>query len=214
MNSSEIVADVVEYYEGKLSSFGTTPRGVDWKDARSQHLRFEQLLRALRLDQCRDPFRIVDFGCGYGALFPFLRERGLDCTYVGYDASPRMIGEALALHAAARFTASWDEVPESDFIVSSGVFNVRLGTSDAAWWEYVTRSLRAIGEKACAGYAVNFLTSYSDEDRKRADLYYASPAEVLDWCRRNASRWVSVLHDYDLYEFTVAVMHRPAVLTA
>lgn len=212
MDSSEIVAGVVDYYEGKLSSFGTTPRGVDWKDERSQRLRFEQLARALDLDRCSQPFRLVDFGCGYGALLPFLMERGLRFAYVGYDAAPGMIAEARTLHATnanATFTTSWDEVPRSDFVVSSGVFNVRLATTDREWWAYVRKTLEAIAGKAGQGYAANFLTSYADEDRKRADLFYASPAVVFEWCKESGFRWVSLLHHYDLYEFTVAALCRP-----
>src|SRR6185295_2880621 len=80
MRESEIVDAVVEYYETKLASFGTTARGVDWKDEASQTKRFEQLVRALGLDERADRFSIVDFGCGYGALLSFLRRRGFDCA--------------------------------------------------------------------------------------------------------------------------------------
>jgi SAM-dependent methyltransferase len=211
MRERDIVTDVVDYYEGKLATFGATARGVDWKDEASQTKRFEQLARALGLDGRDGTFSLVDFGCGYGALLPFLRQRR-QFTYVGYDRAPQMIAEAKRIHEDvddATFTSDWSAVPRADFVAASGVFNVRLGWSADDWSAYVLQTLAAINEKAVAGWAANFLTAYSDEDRKRSDLYYAAPAPIFDWCRHSASRWVSLFHDYELYEFTIGVRRHP-----
>jgi hypothetical protein len=54
------------------------------------------------------------------------------------------------------------------------------------------------------GFSFNMLTAYSDEDKKRPDLYYASPAGFFEYCRRYSKR-VALLHDYPLYEFTIIV---------
>jgi hypothetical protein len=39
----------------------------------------------------------------------------------------------------------------------------------------------------------------------RPDLYYADPRAIFDHCKRTFSRWVALLHDYGLYEFTILV---------
>jgi SAM-dependent methyltransferase len=211
MSHENVIDPVVAYYEEKLAQFGGTAQGVDWKDQHSQLLRFEQLLRALGIEQAAHPFSIVDYGCGYGALLPFLTARGLTFTYTGYDRSPRMIEEARRLHppgGAAAFTTNWDAVPPSDYVVASGVFNVRLDAGEKEWHSSVLQCLGAIHGKATAGWAANFLTSWSDRDRMRADLYYADPAVLFDWCKQR-SRWVSLLHDYGLYEFTLGVRRQP-----
>jgi cyclopropane fatty-acyl-phospholipid synthase-like methyltransferase len=208
----DIVGAVVEYYEGRLATFGMTARGVDWKDERSQTIRFEQLVRALQIDPAARPFSLVDFGCGYGALLSFLSSHGLAFTYTGYDRSAAMIDAARRAcggRAHAVFTTDWKEVPESDFVVASGVFNVRLSTPEAEWREYVERSLGMLEAKARIAWAANFLTRYCDEHRKRTDLHYADPGDVIAWCQRSASRWITLLHDYDLYEFSIGVRRRP-----
>jgi SAM-dependent methyltransferase len=212
MNGRDIVAEVVEYYEGKLAAFGATPRGVDWKDQPSQLQRFAQLVRGLGLEGRRGRFSLLDFGCGYGALLPFLIESGFDVAYTGYDRSQQMIDEARRAHggvAGAAFTSDWSAVPDADYAVASGVFNVRLAASDDEWREHVIGTLAALNEKAAAGWAVNFLTAYADADRCRSDLYYAEPACYFDWCRRHASPWVWLLHDYELYEFTIGITRHP-----
>jgi cyclopropane fatty-acyl-phospholipid synthase-like methyltransferase len=211
MREREIVEAVVGYYEGKLAAFGGTPRGVDWKDEVSQTKRFEQLMRALALNGGSD-VRIIDFGCGYGALRSFLAANNFRGSYSGYDCSGEMIEAAQRMHADvadATFTSDWASIEPADYVIASGVFNVRLDTPEAEWRDYVLRTLSIIDEKATGGWAVNFLTSYADEERKRSDLYYADPAMILDWCKRSASRWVCLLHDYELYEFTIGVLRHP-----
>ena len=49
------------------------------------------------------------------------------------------------------------------------------------------------------------LSTYSDVERRRADLYYADPHMVFDYCKRTFSPAVALLHDYPLYEFTILV---------
>jgi SAM-dependent methyltransferase len=208
MFENQIVEAVVRYYEGTLSSFGPTARGVDWKDEATQTKRFDQFSRALGLTERRDPFTLADFGCGYGALLQYLRDARAPVTYFGYDRSPRMLEAARAKYPDATFTDDWSLVPRVDYVVASGVFNVRLETPTDVWNEYVLGLLRNIDEKAAEGWAVNFLTGYADEHRKRAILHYADPLAMFDWCKRNASKWVTLIHDYGLHEFTIGVRRR------
>ena len=71
MSSDSILLRVQEYYDEKIRTHGPTARGVDWKSAESQQLRFAQLVRVI--DSSR-PFTVNDFGCGYGALLDYLKQ--------------------------------------------------------------------------------------------------------------------------------------------
>ena len=190
------------YFERTLAEHGPTARGVDWNGTDSQELRFEQLLR-VRADD--GPFSLNDYGCGYGALAGFLDERGGDVDYRGFDVSPRMIEEARRLYPQRTFATSADELEPADYTVASGVFNLRLEVDDAAWRDYVLETLETVDRLSTRGFAFNMLTSYSDEDRMRPDLYYGDPCFFFDHCKRRFSRHVALLHDYGLYEFTIVV---------
>jgi hypothetical protein len=56
-----------------------------------------------------------------------------------------------------------------------------------------------------AGFAFNALTKYSDAEFMRPDLYYADPLFLFDHCKCRYSKFVALLHDYPLYEFTILV---------
>jgi SAM-dependent methyltransferase len=205
MRTSEIISRVESYYTGKVRTHGASPAGVDWNSQTSQVLRFEKLM-----ELCRDvsEFSLNDFGCGYGALLTYLRELGRRCQYVGYDLSREMVEQARQIHGDhGFFTTESAELHRADYTVASGVFNVRLDVPIATWQDYVKETLDRLHELSEKGFAFNVLTSYSDPEYMRADLYYADPLALFDWCKRRFSRKVALLHDYPLYEFTILVRY-------
>jgi SAM-dependent methyltransferase len=205
MTDAAIVRAVSEYYAGKLHQHGATPRGVDWKDAASQTLRFDQLLMVLR---SAPEGSLADIGCGYGDLLRHMRAKGLANRYLGVDIAPEMIEAALRLHGgdgAATFAVGKLPPEPADFVVASGIFNVRLSFPAGAWEEYVAATLDDMSRMSRRGFAFNCLTSYSDPPLMREDLFYADPTKYFDLCKIRYSRQVALLHDYGLYEFTIIV---------
>lgn len=199
---SELLAKVAQYYTAKLADFGASPRGVDWNGEDGQLLRFEQLLKLLPEDQA---MTVCDVGCGYGAFLPFLTLQRPLGRYLGVDVSPEMVASASALHGSSRFFVG-SEAPEVvDYIVASGIFNVRMDLPVREWTAYIERTLENFHTKSRRGFAFNCLTSYADPDRMRPDLHYADPLTLFDWCKRRFSSRVALLHDYPLYEFTLLV---------
>lgn len=204
MSYARILGEVRRYYDGKLKAHGPTARGVDWNSSESQRLRFSQLAQI-----CPDqaPFSINDYGCGYGALLDYLNEQGYQFQYRGFDISERMIGKARELHGQTDASFGTDEstLRPADYTVASGIFNVRLKTSAAEWEEYVLAKIEVLNQLSTRAFAFNLLTSYSDREFMRPDLYYGDPLFFFDYCKQRYSRFVSVIHDYPLYEFTVLV---------
>ena len=202
---SQLLTDVSNYYTSKLQQHGATPRGVDWNGLESQQLRFAQLSRIVAHD---GSFSINDLGCGYGAFLDYLETRFTGFTYVGCDVSAAMIASARERHRTspnAHYHETSTPPQMLDYGVASGIFNVRMGHGDAPWHDYVKATLAVLDRTSRRGFAFNCLTTYSDPEMARADLFYADPCEMFDYCKRSFSRNVALLHDYGLYEFTMLV---------
>lgn len=201
---TEYLKNIGRYYTDKLSQHGATAKGVDWKDEPSQLLRFEKLAEVI---ETQDPFSILDYGCGFGSLLTFLRERYSKFDYTGYDVSANMIREAESQNPAG--PVGWiterNELAVYDYIIASGVFNVKLDFQIRGWEEYILGEIDWLNEHSSRGFAFNMLTSYSDVDHMREDLFYGDPLKIFDHCKRKYSKFVSLLHDYPLYEFTIIV---------
>lgn len=192
-------------YEDNLATHGTTSKSVGWRDEASQRLRFERLARVI--DRQAGAFTVNDWGCGYGAMFAYLDEafRTAMSHYTGYDISAEMLAAAAARCDAARatFINSADVTSDADYTFVSGTFNVRLKASDDEWDAYIRSHLEAMYAKSRRGLAFNLLTSYVDW--KQDDLFYADPGRFVDFCKRHLSRYVTLIHDYQLFEWTILV---------
>jgi cyclopropane fatty-acyl-phospholipid synthase-like methyltransferase len=204
-NKTDLLAEVAEYYTSKLAEHGETPYGVDWNGEQGQKLRFEQLCKVI---DSSNNFSINDIGCGYGALYDFLANQYKAFSYMGMDVSAGMIKAAEKRYidqTQARFVLSDEPDKVADFSVASGIFNVRIERSDEEWRTYLEATIDVLDRSSRIGFAFNCLTSYSDKEKMRDNLYYAEPCVLFDFCKRRYSRNVALLHDYDLYEFTIIV---------
>lgn len=210
-----MVEQTAKFFDGKVSKFGPTPKGVDWNGEEDQALRFEQLLKIVDTD---GEFSINDVGCGYGALVKYLLDQGVHWfEYFGCDISSEQVKAAkkfakmeLDRHAMAgaenriHFDVGSERVLRiADYSVESGIFNMKMGFGDDTWKELVIGTLNSMNDISGEGFAFNMMTTYVDF--KRPDLFYADPCEFFDLCKKKYSKRVSLIHDYRLYEFTILV---------
>ena len=196
---------VKNYFEKSVEAHGPTPQGVDWNSEFSQEIRFEQLLK---ICDPTNPFSIVDYGCGYGAMADYLTKKGFKANYFGFDIVDKMLITARETHAGKSkrtFIEDRNLLPVCDYVVASGIFNYRANISFEDWTTYTISTFHQFNELSQKGFSSNFLTKYSDTDHMRADLYYADPCYLFDYCKRNFSKNVALLHDYTIYDFTILV---------
>lgn len=200
---SDIVKEVSEYYTGKVKQFGNDSRGVDWNTKESQYLRFEKLAELIKSVEI---FSVLDFGCGTGELVNFLDQKKMSFNYLGFDISEEMLRIANENHKKDNVIFSSEDPKGSwDYVVGSGIFNVKMNFSENDWKQYIHHTLEKFNNISTKGFAFNALSLYSDADKRRSDLFYADPLYYFDFCKKNYSRYVTLLHDYPLYEFTLLV---------
>lgn len=207
MSIEETQKKLNRYFTEKLATYGTTPQGVDYNGPEAQQIRFEQLLKVV------DPlqkFTLIDYGSGYGALFDYLLKKGWDFEYYGIDLIEEMVlagRETYKNFPNAHFITDENDAPVADYLVASGIFNVKLDSSYQDWQEFVLMTLKNMDALCSKGFSFNLLTKYSDADRMaaRPDLFFADPLLFFDFCKRNFSRNVALLHDYGIYDFTIII---------
>jgi trans-aconitate methyltransferase len=203
---TEDLKRIERHYAELVEKHGAAPEAAQWSDFRTQRLRLQVLSEVGDLRAAK----VLDFGCGTGALLAYLtEERGFTGEYVGYDLAMPAVELARRLQPTGRFERRdirSEGVPESfDFILASGVFNNR--TSDG--WTLITELLGALWPRATCALAFNAMSTYVDF--REEHLWYADPAEVFTWCKRELSPAVALRHDYLVkpdvipFEFTVFV---------
>jgi SAM-dependent methyltransferase len=203
---------VARLYSQSLGVHGPVPQGVGWKTGEDQRLRFDKLATVLGPPGSLPVgVSVNDLGCGYGAMFWYLDRllAGRLARYSGYEISPDMLSSAKQQVADPRadFLESPRVLRQADYSFACGTFNVKLEVPEDAWTEYMKDTLMNLAEMSWRGFAFNVLSTYVDW--KRETLYYADPLMFFDFCKRNISRYVSLLHDYPLYEWTMIVRKGP-----
>lgn len=199
---------ITGFYTQHLNDFGNSAKGVGWKNDQAQVIRFEQLAKVI---PDADHFTINDLGCGTGQFYKFLIERNYrPSLYNGYDILDEMISAARKNLPAGKETVlkkihSAADMEVADYSVASGIFNVKYSARESEWLHNVLSTLDHMNEKSTKGFSFNLLTKYSDKEYMQDYLYYADPLFIFDYCKRNFSKNIALLHDYEQYDFTILV---------
>jgi SAM-dependent methyltransferase len=181
-------------YDERLDRFGDDIRTLASGTDERRRLRF-QVLTEIGL---RNGCTVLDLGCGFGDFLGYIRDRGLEVDYTGYDINPRLIEIARRRYPGATFDVvdiQEQEFPTFDYIVSSSAFNLPLETRDN--YEFLADILRACYGHAREGVALDLLSSYVDFE---GDAFHYSPEQVFA-IGKSLTRRVMLRHDYPLFEF-------------
>lgn len=194
------------FYQNNLDQFGPSAQGVGWKNNEAQSIRFQQLAKVFN----RPTFSLNDLGCGVGDFVSFAGKKMSGCVYRGYDIMDEMVTEAKRKYGHVEDVDFYlikrpEDMVSADYTIASGIFNIRFKKDDDSWLQYILQTLCTMDSKSSAGFAFNILTKYSDKEFMKDELYYADPCHLFDFCKRNFSRNVALLHDYNQYDFTIIV---------
>ena len=191
---------VIERYNKRLEQFGYSPKTLGWPKGR-QNLRFYILLNHWDING-KD---ILDFGCGFGDMYGYLKEKNYKANYFGIDINKNLISEGRKKYPEAALEPI-DVFSEGfygnyDYIYSSGTHNTKISDN----WKFVEKTFELFNGHAKLGFALNFL---SDKvDFKEEGAFYYNPSRMLDIAYKYSNRIV-LRNDYMPFEFTVFVDKR------
>jgi SAM-dependent methyltransferase len=180
--------ELLHFYSRHLKDFGDSPQTVRWTPE-GQRLRYETLLRIAGDFSGK---KILDFGCGKGDFYGFVKERGLSVNYCGIDVNDKLIGLAKGKYPETEFiTIDIEEADigrKFDIVFVCGVFNLRIAGIEESM-KNVLRKLSGICGEALH---LNFLTYYVP--RRDIELFYVKPEEILQFAVTELSGSVVLRH--------------------
>lgn len=190
---------VVSFYDKALRIFGDRPESLGWTE-RGQRLHFESMLD---IADSIDGKKILDFGCGKGDFYRFLKERDVLVEYTGLDINEKLLSKAKDKFPEGRFRffdIEKDHLDEDfDYIFLCGVFNLKVQGIEKA----MRSSLIKLFLHCRKALAFNALSARNP--KKDFELHYVSPEEIFAFAVENLSPFVSLRHDRMAYDFTMFV---------
>ena len=188
---------IISFYNKRLQMFGDRPESLGWSP-RGQILRFRSLLG---IDKNIDGSKVLDFGCGIGDFYGYLRDKGIHVRYTGFDINDNLISKAASRYPECRFRTfdiNRDDITEKfDYIFLCGVFNLKVQQLE----DTIKTTLIELFKHCRIAMAFNALSAYTA--KKEFELHYMYPEEMFSFAIKNLSPYIAIRHDTLLYDFTM-----------
>ena len=181
-----------EYFSGRFKKFGYSHKSLSWESPFTQNARFVELLKVCTMGSKLKDFTLLDFGCGLGHLFKFIKDNGLlgswGINYEGVDINPGFIAEAFKKFPAAKFTIKDDGLysRKFDYVVCSGLYNLKFSEDFDIAAHYKEELSKLFSAAQCA-LAVNFQTQGALplipkrlREGEMKKFYFHDPEKVLE----------------------------------
>lgn len=192
---------LLSFYNFHLEKFGDRPEALRWTP-QGQLRRYRTLADIAPPGELNNS-TVLDYGCGTGDFYRFLKRRDINVKYTGVDINENFIDLAQKKYPECAFrviNADKDELEGFyDYIFICGVFNLRVpGVQDD-----LRDALIALFRHCNKGLALNALSSHTPI--KDAELSFTSPEDMVKFAIENLSPSVALRHDRIPNDFTLYV---------
>ncbi len=182
LSQSLFETSIKSAYTRRFKEKGAQAEGVFWSSKVSQTARFEQVLADMKTEFGSTSFCMADIGCGYGALFDYIRSKPAwrQIDYHGVDITPEMIHYCKREHPSDQHRFSLGRQPKHhvDFAVFIGTFNLCHTDNYKFWEDYILRQLAVSWPHVRFGLILN-ITSL-ETAKINNQIFYVSPEAFAD----------------------------------
>jgi SAM-dependent methyltransferase len=205
MNSYSKIAD---YYNKAFNKHGETPEGLAWDNQINLNKRYEVMFDLIKYPtQIIPNATVLDFGCGYGGFYKWIKEHEKLVEYTGLDINKEVL--KIAEEKYPKITWINSDIHENifdvnfDYTVCNGTFTVKDTLTQEEMTNFMCNTLEKLWTKTNKGIAFNVMSKLVDWERD--DLFHVSIDQLGQWLIDNLSRNFVIRNDYGLYEYTVYV---------
>ena len=144
---------VKEHYRRQIEQYDDPARACSWRNEEVARRNFAAVSQVFAHET--RPFSVYEIGCGFATLRDFLAEHFPLAAYSGSDLLSEMIERAKArdpgVDVEQRDILVDPPARRFDYVVISGLFNLRMHNEEGMWFELVKKMLKsayALAEKA------------------------------------------------------------------
>ncbi len=189
---------IISFFDKNLMLHGDRPEAVRWSST-GQQLHYNSMLDIGDINGSK----ILDFGCGKGDFYEYLKDAGIEVKYSGIDINEKLISQAKQKYPGVDFRVldiEKDAIDEEfDYIFMCGVFNLKV----QGIYELIKNSLIKLFSHCRVGLAFNALSAHNL--KKDFELNYVSPEEMFAFALQNLSPYISLRHDRMKYDFVMFI---------
>lgn len=191
----------IKSYQRSFEKYGVHPKALQWKSEKAAELRYRELVADLDFEGKA----ILDVGCGFGDIIPFILSKSKQFKYTGVDIVPEFIKVAKERYPGYQFLLrDFFGHPLSktfDVIISSGTLNFKIPEALA----YRQRAIRLMFDQAKEILAFNMAGGHPPpENKKSSRVYFVDSLKILEYCFSLTSKLI-FRHHYHRKDFTIVM---------
>ncbi len=164
-------------YTQRFKRKGASAEGVFWASEITQIARFEHALIRLGTIFGNNSYQLADIGCGYGALYAFMRAtpRYHSVDYFGVDINASLIAHCQRQFSADAHRFRRGRCPQQmvDASLFIGTFNLCHTDDYSLWEDYICTQIALSWQQTKTAMVVN-MTSLK-QPQIRNNIFYAEP---------------------------------------
>ncbi|MDA8084953.1 MAG: class I SAM-dependent methyltransferase [Nitrospiraceae bacterium] len=193
---------VISFFSKSLQLHGDRPEAVRWTPP-GQIIHYKCMLD---IAPSIEGATILDFGCGKGDFYGFLRDNGITVSYTGFDINPELVALARQKYPEVPFSVfdiTRDELTaDFDYIFLCGVFNLKVQGLD----DLIRLTLKKLFPHCRTGLAYNGLSAHAPH--KDFELHYVYPGDMLSFAIEELTPAVTLRQDRLFHDFTLFAYQR------
>lgn len=191
----------IEGYRRSFKKYGANARALQYPSSKAQEKRFRELIADIDFENKS----ILDVGCGFGDIIPFISKKTKSFKYTGVDLVPEFIEVAEGKYPNRNFiVADYFGNPfetKFDIILTSGTLNANIKNP----YTYRKRAIKIMWKHAIEVLAFNMAGGHPQPQNKKGNrVYYADLNKIVDFCKTLSTN-IIIRKDYSPKDFTIII---------
>jgi SAM-dependent methyltransferase len=201
--------EIAEHYNSCFEKHGDNNLGVDWPNYKDTLTRHKVMFEVTRFGNQtpKKPISLLDFGCGLGHFYEWIRNEKIEVNYSGLDINENFYNLCKNKFPNLEFFHKdilKDEIlPNYDYIICNGVFTEKRNLTQDEMFDFLKKTISVLWKKTDVGISFNVMSKLVDWERN--ELFHLSIDDLGKFITQNLSRNFIIRNDYKLYEYTVYV---------
>lgn len=190
--------NVTRWYKTAKVIGKSSAEKVGWASTYNQQIRFKILSQIGDLNNKT----VLDFGCGLGDFYPYIKSIYPLVKYSGIDFLAEYIEANKIKYPEVEFQHgdSQSITQNYDYIITSGVFSYKIDNANLKYKEVIS----TLYQHSNIAFGGNFLVRGKHIDNSIYNTW--DPKELSEWASRIANR-VKFIDNYLPHDFTLFLFH-------
>lgn len=190
-----------ESYLRRFRKYGVDPRSLKWQSRKAAEQRYREIVSLVEF-KGKD---ILDVGCGFGGIIPFITSRTAKFSYTGVDSVSQFIFEAKKLYPKHAFIKEdYFAKPlgkKFDIIIANGSLNSNIADNLA----FRKKAIVTMFANAKEAVVFNMAGGYPQPKTAKGSNVWFADARVIEKFCKGLSRNLTFINHPGRREFSVVL---------